>query len=253
MSTDGAAIAARLAPSPLARLRQRTRSRSASTGISAGCTCRSTTARSAASSRTRASTSPSTRAAARPTPSRSSPPAPTRSAWRTRSSLIGLAAKGAEIKSVMSLLNSTGFSVVSLASSGIRTPKDLEGKSLAVSPGDPLGQLFRALAAHNKLDITQDLLRAGRSCRQGRDRAGEARRRAARRSGRSILSDQVQGPGAARAPLRRPRRQHRRHDDPGPDSTIKNKPDMVRPLRPRLRRAPGRRPRRTRAQRSTRR
>jgi NitT/TauT family transport system substrate-binding protein len=69
------------------------------------------------------------------------------------SSLITTASKGADVKSVMSLLNSTGFSVVSLASSGIRKPKDLEGKSLAVSPGDPLGQLFRALAAHNKLDI----------------------------------------------------------------------------------------------------
>ncbi|MBK7471867.1 MAG: ABC transporter substrate-binding protein [Betaproteobacteria bacterium] len=69
------------------------------------------------------------------------------------SSLITTATKGADIKSVMSLLNSTGFSVVSLASTGIKTPKDLEGKSLAVSPGDPLGQLFRALAAHNKLDM----------------------------------------------------------------------------------------------------
>lgn len=69
------------------------------------------------------------------------------------SSLITTASKGADVKSVMSLLNSTGFSVVSLASAGIRKPKDLEGKSLAVSPGDPLGQLFRALAAHNKLDM----------------------------------------------------------------------------------------------------
>jgi len=69
------------------------------------------------------------------------------------SSLITTASKGADVKSVMSLLNSTGFSVVSLASTGIKTPKDLEGKSFAVSPGDPLGQLFRALAAHNKLDM----------------------------------------------------------------------------------------------------
>ena len=69
------------------------------------------------------------------------------------SSLITTASKGADVKSVMSLLNSTGFSVVSMASAGIKTPKDLEGKTLAVSPGDPLAQLFRALAAHNKLDI----------------------------------------------------------------------------------------------------
>jgi NitT/TauT family transport system substrate-binding protein len=71
------------------------------------------------------------------------------------SSVIATAAKGADVKSVMSLLNSTGFSVVSLASAGIRTPKDLEGKKLAVSPGDPLGQLFRALAASNKLDMSK--------------------------------------------------------------------------------------------------
>src|SRR5881394_4654421 len=71
------------------------------------------------------------------------------------SSVIATAAKGAEIKSVMSILNSTGFSVVSLASAGIKTPKDLEGKKLAVSPGDPLGQLFRALAASNNLDMSK--------------------------------------------------------------------------------------------------
>jgi NitT/TauT family transport system substrate-binding protein len=42
-----------------------------------------------------------------------------------------------------------------MASTGIRTPKDLEGKRLAVSPGDPLGQLFQALAAVNKLDMSK--------------------------------------------------------------------------------------------------
>src|SRR5512132_1127353 len=71
------------------------------------------------------------------------------------SSVIATAAKGADIKSVMSVLNSTGYSVVSLAETGIKTPKDLEGKRLAVTPGDPLGQLFLALAAHNKLDMSK--------------------------------------------------------------------------------------------------
>ncbi|HEV7414157.1 MAG TPA: ABC transporter substrate-binding protein [Casimicrobiaceae bacterium] len=70
------------------------------------------------------------------------------------SSVILTASKGADIKSVMSVLNSTGYSVVSLAETGIKTPKDLEGKRLAVTPGDPLGQLFLALAAHNKLDMS---------------------------------------------------------------------------------------------------
>ena len=71
------------------------------------------------------------------------------------SSVILTAARGAEVKSVMSLLNSTGFSVVSLAESGIKTPKDLEGKRMAVTAGDPLGQLFLALAAVNKVDASK--------------------------------------------------------------------------------------------------
>jgi NitT/TauT family transport system substrate-binding protein len=68
------------------------------------------------------------------------------------SSVILTAAKGAEIKSVMSLLNSTGFSVVSLAENGIKTPKDLEGKRVAVSPGDPLGSLLQAVCKANNVD-----------------------------------------------------------------------------------------------------
>src|SRR5438552_4746859 len=71
------------------------------------------------------------------------------------SSVILAATKGADVKSVMSLLNSTGFSVVSLAEAGIKTPKDLEGKSMAVTAGDPLGQLFQALAAVNKVDTSK--------------------------------------------------------------------------------------------------
>jgi len=71
------------------------------------------------------------------------------------SSVVLTASKGADVKSVMSLLNSTGFAVVSMASAGIRTPKDLEGKRIAVSPGDPLGQLFQALAAVNGVDTSK--------------------------------------------------------------------------------------------------
>ena len=68
------------------------------------------------------------------------------------SSVILTASKGADVKSVMSLLNTTGFSVVSLAEAPIRTPKDLEGKKVAVSPGDPLGQLLQALCKANGVD-----------------------------------------------------------------------------------------------------
>jgi len=71
------------------------------------------------------------------------------------SSIVLTASKGADVKSVMSLLNSTGFSVISLASTGIRSPKDLEGKRLALSPGDPMWQLFQAIASVNKLDTSK--------------------------------------------------------------------------------------------------
>ena len=71
------------------------------------------------------------------------------------SSVILTASKGADIKSVMSLLNTTGFSVVSLAEKPIRTPKDLEGKKVAVSPGDPLGALLQAVCKANSVDCSK--------------------------------------------------------------------------------------------------
>jgi NitT/TauT family transport system substrate-binding protein len=71
------------------------------------------------------------------------------------SSVITTAAKGADVKSVMSLLNSTGYSVVSLAEANIKAPKDLEGKKVAVSPGDPLGSLLQAVCKANNVDCTK--------------------------------------------------------------------------------------------------
>lgn len=71
------------------------------------------------------------------------------------SSVILTASKGADIKSVMSLLNTTGFSVVSLTEAGIKTPKDLEGKKVAVTPGDPLGQLLQAVCKANNVDCAK--------------------------------------------------------------------------------------------------
>ena len=71
------------------------------------------------------------------------------------SSLILTAAKGADVKSVMSLLNTTGFSVVSLTEAGIKTPKDLEGKKVAVSAGDPLGSLLQAVCKANNVDCAK--------------------------------------------------------------------------------------------------
>ena len=71
------------------------------------------------------------------------------------SSVVLTASKGADVKSVMSLLNTTGFSVVSLAEAPIKTPKDLEGKKVAVTPGDPLGQLLQAVCKANNVDCAK--------------------------------------------------------------------------------------------------
>ena len=71
------------------------------------------------------------------------------------SSVVMVAAKGGEIRSVMSLLNTSPFAVVSRADSNIRSPKDLEGKRLALAQGDPFFQLFGAMAAINKLDTSK--------------------------------------------------------------------------------------------------
>jgi NitT/TauT family transport system substrate-binding protein len=67
-------------------------------------------------------------------------------------SLMLAGAKGLPIKAVMSLLNTSGFGVISLAETGIESARDLEGKTLAVSPGDALTQLFPAVVAANDLD-----------------------------------------------------------------------------------------------------
>jgi len=71
------------------------------------------------------------------------------------SSLMLVAAKGGEVKAVMSLLNTSGFSVISLAETGIKTMKDLEGKRLAITAGDALTQLFPAVVKYNKLDMSK--------------------------------------------------------------------------------------------------
>lgn len=70
-------------------------------------------------------------------------------------SLMLGAAKGAPLKAVMSLLNTSGFAIIALEKSGIRTVRDLHGKKLAVTPGDALTQLFPAVVKANGLDANK--------------------------------------------------------------------------------------------------
>jgi len=66
--------------------------------------------------------------------------------------MIIAATKGIPVRAVMSPMNISPFGVVSRADANIRTPKDLEGKRLAVTAGDSLTQLFPAVIKANGLD-----------------------------------------------------------------------------------------------------
>ncbi|MDW8369238.1 MAG: ABC transporter substrate-binding protein [Geminicoccaceae bacterium] len=68
--------------------------------------------------------------------------------------MLGVA-KGAPLKAVMSLLNTSGFAIIALEKSGIRSVRDLHGKKLAVTPGDALTQLFPAVVKANGLDASK--------------------------------------------------------------------------------------------------
>jgi len=68
------------------------------------------------------------------------------------SSVMLLASRGAEVKTIMTIHANSVFGVISLAETGIKQPKDLEGKRLAISAGDALTQLFPAFAKSAGID-----------------------------------------------------------------------------------------------------
>ena len=118
------------------------------------------------------------------------------------------------IRTVMSLLNTSSFGVISLAETGIKTPKDLEGKKLAITAGDALTQLFPAFAGFNKLDTSKITL-------VQIDPAGKVVALLEKRVDAILggLDDQyfhreTEGVHTGRAVVREEWRQHRRPDHP---------------------------------------
>jgi NitT/TauT family transport system substrate-binding protein len=65
--------------------------------------------------------------------------------------MVGVS-KGLEAVSILSLVNISTFAIVALEDSGIASPKDLEGKTVAVTAGDALTQLWPAVVAANNLN-----------------------------------------------------------------------------------------------------
>jgi NitT/TauT family transport system substrate-binding protein len=75
--------------------------------------------------------------------------------WADGSSIALNTAKGVPVKAVATILNVLPYAVVALEEKNIRTAKDLEGKSLAITPGDGLTQTWPAVVAANKLDASR--------------------------------------------------------------------------------------------------
>jgi NitT/TauT family transport system substrate-binding protein len=72
--------------------------------------------------------------------------------WADGVTVTQNAVKGVPVKAVATILNILPYAVVSLEERNIRTAKDLEGKTLAITPGDGLTQTWPAVVAANKLN-----------------------------------------------------------------------------------------------------
>jgi NitT/TauT family transport system substrate-binding protein len=69
--------------------------------------------------------------------------------------VIPRVAQGAKIKIVGAVFDNTPLNIWTRKDTGITTPKDLEGKTLAAPPGDSQRQLFPAFAKVNGLDASK--------------------------------------------------------------------------------------------------
>jgi NitT/TauT family transport system substrate-binding protein len=67
--------------------------------------------------------------------------------------LIKAVAAGAPVKSIGSFVQTTPSAVEFFATQGIKTPADLKGKSVAVTPGDAVFQTFPAFLAANGMTV----------------------------------------------------------------------------------------------------
>lgn len=68
-------------------------------------------------------------------------------------SVVGGVSKGAPVKAVMAVTNSSPYSLAVRADAGIKTMKDIEGKTVATAPGEAGLQLLPGLFARNGVDI----------------------------------------------------------------------------------------------------
>ena len=143
--------------------------------------------------------------------------------------MIKAAAKGAPVTAVGVALQTSPMSVMGFADKNIRKPEDIKGKTVAVTPGDSMSQiwpLFLKKTGLKESDFKTVVRRRADQAQRGDERPGgpAARLRdgpgdqAAGRDAQAGLSD----------PLRRLRRQHgRARASSRRRTTLKDKPDVV--------------------------
>jgi NitT/TauT family transport system substrate-binding protein len=71
------------------------------------------------------------------------------------SALALAASKGAPVIGIAGIMQRAPESVISLKTSGISKPSDLEGKKFGAVPGDQAQRLFDAYAEANKVDVSK--------------------------------------------------------------------------------------------------
>lgn len=68
-------------------------------------------------------------------------------------SVIAGASKGAPVQAVMGIMNKTPFAIIARADAGIKSVKDLEGKTIAATTGEAGMTIFPSIASANKLNM----------------------------------------------------------------------------------------------------
>lgn len=66
--------------------------------------------------------------------------------------MAGLVAKGVPVKMIANFVQTSPLSIIYFADTGIKNPKDLEGKKVSFTAGDSIHQAFQALLKVNNVD-----------------------------------------------------------------------------------------------------
>jgi NitT/TauT family transport system substrate-binding protein len=66
--------------------------------------------------------------------------------------MAGLLAKGVPVKMIANFVQTSPLSIIYFADTGIRSPKDLEGRKVSFTAGDSIHQAFQALLKVNSVD-----------------------------------------------------------------------------------------------------